>query len=475
MIEAVPTSVKEAILDKRETIFEPFPKQAEFLASDEDHVLFGGGRAGGKTAAFIFDPLRGIHIPGFRALILRRTTKDLRDLVNRCRILYPKIDRSAVYKTKDNLFEFSSGATVEFGYLDSEQDVENYRGQEYAWIGIDEISQIPEFDWVSRLLGSLRSTKVDRTYFRATTNWTGIGVDWVKEYFGVEEYPENRTIREKSSFTTQDGETKELVVTKKWFNSTIFDNPIMAKDESYLAQLNAQPEHIRKAWLYGDTASIEGVAFPDFDPSIHVIEPFELDDKWKKFKGCDYGYGDGAAAVWIAINKIGEIVVYREYCANMKQHPVKQTAGEFSKNVLNCEIEADEWVLRSILDSSLYAETGNFGPSLAEEMIIAGIKWAPADKGAGSRVAGKTKIHDLLKINPATGKPTLRIFNNCVNLIKMFRSIPLDKNNAEDVDTHSPMDHVYDALRYILMARPSPKPRLIGNNSPIIYNSTVWG
>ena len=44
-------------------------------------------------------------------------------------------------------------------------------------------------------------------------------------------------------------------------------------------------------------------------------------------------------------------------------------------------------------------------------------------------------------------------FNNCTNLISQLPSIPLDKKNPEDVDTHSE-DHLYDALRYGIMTRP---------------------
>ena len=50
-------------------------------------------------------------------------------------------------------------------------------------------------------------------------------------------------------------------------------------------------------------------------------------------------------------------------------------------------------------------------------------------------------------------KPSLFIFNNCVNLIRTLPLLPYDKNNPEDVDTHAE-DHAYDALRYGCMSRP---------------------
>ena len=38
-------------------------------------------------------------------------------------------------------------------------------------------------------------------------------------------------------------------------------------------------------------------------------------------------------------------------------------------------------------------------------------------------------------------------------MVSQLPSIPLDKKNPEDIDTHSE-DHLYDALRYGIMSRP---------------------
>ena len=61
-------------------------------------------------------------------------------------------------------------------------------------------------------------------------------------------------------------------------------------------------------------------------------------------------------------------------------------------------------------------------------------------------------MHEYLRIQPS-GRPKIQIFNSCPNLIRELQSIPLDKSNPEDVDTHAP-DHAYDALRYLIMSRP---------------------
>ena len=52
-----------------------------------------------------------------------------------------------------------------------------------------------------------------------------------------------------------------------------------------------------------------------------------------------------------------------------------------------------------------------------------------------------------------TDEPKMVFFNTCKNTISQLPSIPLDKNNPEDVDTNAE-DHLYDALRYGIMTRP---------------------
>jgi hypothetical protein len=87
-------------------------------------------------------------------------------------------------------------------------------------------------------------------------------------------------------------------------------------------------------------------------------------------------------------------------------------------------------------------------------MIQKGCRWRPSDRSKGSRIAGKNEIHRRLQIDEFTEEPRIVFFNTCRNLISELPSLPLDKNNLEDVDTKSPIDHGYDALRYGLMTRP---------------------
>jgi hypothetical protein len=221
---------------------------------------------------------------------------------------------------------------------------------------------------------------------------------------------------------------------------------------------------LRKAWLDGDWDAIEGAAFPEFDKAIHVCEAFKIPNDWPRIRGADYGFKDGASCVWLAIDPVtGIYYVYREFYCNKRSDNIgdRFDAPKFSRQVR--QLESGEFVKYGVIDSSIWSQRGQTGPSLAEDMIKAGVKWRPSDKGKGSRIAGKNKIHQLLQVDPDIQKPSLQVFNTCPQTIRSLAGIPIDPYNPEDVDTDSPLDCIYDALRYVLMSRPQ------GSHNSIIY------
>ena len=430
-IASLPTQVRKEV-EENNVIFSPNEgPQTDFLAAPETDVLYGGAAGGGKSYAMLVDPLRFAHRAAHRALILRRSMPELRELIDKSRELYPKAFPGSRFREVEKIWTFPSGAKIEFGFLERDADVYRYQGQAYSWIGFDEITHLStEFAW-NYLSSRLRTTDPDITpYMRCTANPGGVGATWVKKRYVAPSIPNE-------SFTGNDG------LTRKFIPARLEDNPYLAKDGRYEQMLNALPDVQRKQLLEGNWDITEGAAFTEFDIDTHVITPFEIPIGWERLKGIDYGYASESACVWACIDPTdGTLIIYREL------YRKGLTGVDLADLITKMEL-ADPWSVQGVLDTAAWSRTGTTGPTVGETLQRAGHKLRRADK---NRVQGKIQIHEYLKVQN-TGRPKLQIFNTCPNLIKELQSIPLDKSNPEDVDTNAP-DHAYDALRYLIMSRP---------------------
>ena len=450
VIKSAPKAIQEHI-KTQEVIFKPNSgPQTEFLAASEREVFYGGARGGGKSYAMLIDPLRYCSKAQHRALLIRRTMPELRDLINHSQRLYGRAFPGAKWREQEKEWRFPSGAKIEFGYAENMTDVLRYQGQSYTWIGIDELPQYPSPDIFNFLRSSLRS--VDKNipvYLRATGNPGNIGSQWVREMF-VEPAEPNKRFEIK--IDTPVG-TKSI--TRRFIPAKLQDNPYLMQTDDYYIMLASLPEVQRKQFLDGDWDAYDDSAFPEFSKVTHVVEPFEIPKGWYKFRAADWGYSSPACVLWFAVDYNNNLWLYRELYVQ------KMTADIFAKKVL--ELEHQDYINYGVLDASTWAKRGDVGPSIAETMIRSGCRWRPSDRSPKSRINGKLEIHKRLMVTDK--EPGIRVFKTCKNLVRTLSTLPLDKNNQEDVDTHAE-DHAYDALRYGCMSRPT-HPRYASRFKPM--------
>ena len=451
-LQNVPAAVSD-LVEEYEVVFKPNPgPQEAFLSAGERDVLYGGAAGGGKSFALLADPLRFCHNPNHRGLLLRRTLDELTELIDKSRQLYTKAFPGAKFRESKSTWHFPSGATIWFTYLDKDKDVTRFQGQAFNWIGIDEITQYPTpYVW-DYLRSRLRTTDPElqrHLYMRCTANPGGVGGWWVKKTY-IDDVEPNKPfaafdIETQTPFLYPPNHEKsgEPLFYRKFVPARLTDNPFLMEDGQYEAMLLSLPEVERKRLLDGDWDVAEGAAFPEFSRVRHVVEPFELPTNWPRIRAADYGYASPSCVLWGAIDWDNNIWVYRELYAK------HLTAEELADKILEAE-QLDPPAHYTVLDSSCWNKTG-FGPSIAETMMRAGVRWTPSDR---NRLQGKMEIHRRLADDPYTQEPRVRFFSNCQNIIKQLTGIPLSKTNSEDVDTKAE-DHAYDALRYMLMTRMS--------------------
>lgn len=164
---------------------DPTAPQAAFLSADQLEVMYGGAAGGGKSDAILMGALQFAHVPGYAALLLRRSYPDLAlpgAIMDRAASwLRPT---AATWHDQEKTWRFPSGATLTFGYLQYENDKYRYQGAEFQYVGFDELTQFTETQYrfllsrLRRLAGSVVPIRA-----RSSSNPGGIGHAWVKARF----------------------------------------------------------------------------------------------------------------------------------------------------------------------------------------------------------------------------------------------------------------------------------------------------
>lgn len=166
----------------------PTARQAAFLCLPHREALYGGAAGGGKSDALLMAALQYVDVPGYAALILRRSYADLAlpgAIMDRAHSWLAGTD--AKWDGNDKTYTFpKSGATLTFGYLQTERDKYRYQSSEFQSISFDELTQFSEAEYTFLFSRLRRSAGVNVPLrMRAGSNPGGVGHDWVRDRFIV--------------------------------------------------------------------------------------------------------------------------------------------------------------------------------------------------------------------------------------------------------------------------------------------------
>lgn len=306
----------------------PHPRQQVFLNLTNTEALYGGAAGGGKSDALLMQALRYVDIPGFSALILRRTFPQLEQPGSLIARAHEWLSSSgAHWSERKRQWTFPSGATIRFGHIENDLDKYDYASSEFQLICFDEETQFL-LSMYTFLFSRLRATrelaaKGIPLMVRGGTNpaQTAEGM-WVKERF-IDKAVERDGVFYTSFYDADSGETHE----RAFVPAKIEDNPSLDQ-EAYRRSLGYLDPISKAQLLHGDwNVQAEGNIYDNYKEPYHVIDRDTLEDVFGvdrfPFPGCrvarmhDWGVQHPAVVLWIAVtprtSRIpGLVVVYRE-------------------------------------------------------------------------------------------------------------------------------------------------------------------
>ena len=400
--------------------------QAKFIKCEEQVVAFFGGIGNGKTFAGILKGITRVmdpEQPPQLGMIARQTYPELRDstqrtffeLLHLCGFL-PGVHYE--YKKQENRCIFANGHEIIFRSLD---DPAKLLSINLGWFYIDQAEEVSEEVFLT-LLGRLRAVSTPQCWITGNP----LGHNWVWHRFIHDPVPGNIM-----------------------FNAKTEEN----KDNLPDGYIDSLKKNYNEIWinryLYGSWDAFEGQIYPDFEPSIHVVNDFNPDTSWRRFIAIDHGRTNPTAVLWGAVDNDDKIWIYREH------YEAGQDA-DYHCRAINAYQNEGRY--------ETYVIDPSTGPGKKDDPETIGNRYRQMNipvVGANNDVQGGIdKVTEYIKRN--------KIFmtRSCENLRREMVNYQWEQPSASRMDLNSPEkplkkdDHAVDSLRYLVgeVVRSAKKP-----------------
>jgi len=462
-------------------VWRPFARQEEFLCLPDSifEALYGGAAGGGKSECLLLFPIaRGFYQhPKFKGIIFRRTYPELeKEIILRSLEWYPAA--GGRYNDEKKRWTFPSGAIMQFGHAEYEQDVRKYDTTEYNYMAFDELTSFTEFQYTYLTLSRCRSSSSLPAIVRSGTNPGNVGHGWVRKRF-IEAGPYGSILVDPVT------KTKRIFI-----QSLCTDNPHI--DPGYVNRLSGLPEAERRAKRDGDWYFFAGQVFEDWretrlldepENAVHVLDPFQIPLYWPRILSIDWGYQAMTIALWGAISPDLRLYIYREYSGK------RLKISTWATDIGRLTREAGEQLSDAVICRSAYQNRGDEATiadqfeqhsgikiRAAENDRVSGlllmreyIRWGKKpdrkvlpkeefDEGRATEIlrrfgtpAYKQYLDQFTPEAEEKNLPRLQVFSNCREFIKCIPLCVYDEKRLDDVAEFAG-DDPYDCGRYLVKA-----------------------
>ncbi len=442
----------------QKVFYQPTARQLQFHTNPARFRLYGGAAGGGKSHALRMEAyMRCFLVPGYRALLLRRTLPELKkthllELPRELTELFgigrkgaPRLQQ--LWRASDNLLTLPNGSMIQFGSCDTDDSVSRWLSTEWDGEFFDELTtwHLPMYRMIASRCG--RRAGMPSTV-AAGTNPVGVGAGWCKTLW----ITKDPTKDEAPSYNPSD---------YAYVPATIVDNPHIAS--SYEEELENLPsEALRQAYRHGSWEFLEGQFFSEFRSETqgqpwHVVREMPTvgglaitdhpDLEW--FRAIDWGIANLAVCGWYCALPSGRVVKVFE--RTWKDFIPAQEMGREIVAFTRKHVRGK--VRYTVADPKTFSREGALGESVADALAKGGVPCLRADN---ERELGWAQMKGWLRTLAADGKPLLQFYGpGCPHTIKTLPTLVARKGNPDEIDKGLD-DHCADETRYALMSRPAP-------------------
>lgn len=482
----------------RKIIWQPIPNSSQELAVDTrcNETLLCGTRGGGKTDCQLasFAKYVGVGYGRYwRGIIFDQKNKSLNDIISKSLAMFKPM--GGKYNIVEKTWTFPDGETLRFAILRLDEDYWNFHGNEFSYIGFNELTKYPTSYLYDAIQSCNRSGFMPEKHIQytadgkpyllppiplmvfSTTNPHGAGHNWVKRRF-IDVAPYGMVVKKTDKVFNPKTQKEELITRSQVaIFSSFMENPYL--DPVYIQSLLNYPDpNIRKAWAKGSWDITSGGAIGDlWDSRIHIIKRFKVPSGWYLDRTFDWGSSHPFSVGWwcqsngeeaeILLDNgewikfcppAGSLIQLYEWYGTTEIGTNKgllMSATEIAKGIREIEqgLLDGEWISRlpnsGSADNQIWNKVNTDTDCIAEFMEREGVYWEKSDKSSGSRKNGLQLLRELLNntLKKDPERPHIYFMSNCVASIATLPVLPRDEKDLDDVDTNAE-DHAYDMVRY---------------------------
>lgn len=439
---------------------EPLPKQKLFLDTALDvesskFIAYVGGVGSGKTVVGCVTVLTwAVMYPG-DYLICRQFAPELKITTYKAFLEMCPPELIVENRIADAIVRIKAvGGKISNIMFRGLEEPDKHRSLNLNAFYIDEASQCSEAAFML-LQGRLRGKYVRKGILTSNPN----GHDWIYKWFVKKDHIQSELA--KNNFM--------LIKAPSTENKHLPDDYVQGMLSTW------SEDRIRRE-VYGDFDSFAGQVYPEFRRDVHVIKPFVIPKEWTRIIGIDHGLRNPACWLWGAVDYDENIYIYREWYN--KEWLIEEICKGRGTEKGVCYYLKGERIDGAYIDPTTTQRRGQTGFSDYDHYLENLPEGFPLRLGNHDLSPGIERVKQYLKVDERTNKPSMYIFDTCVNLIEeiaQYRYQELLPNqvgraNEKEVPVKS-NDHSLDALRYLIMSRPEPPSSKDDIWKKIKYNS----
>jgi len=464
--------------------------QHKFLTSQAKIRLFGGGFGNGKTAAMCIDALQVARdYPGANILAFRSTYPKLNDTLRKEFLKWcPKSWIERMPTDSDNTCILKNGTTINFRYVAQQgrntnsEGTSNLLSATYDHIFGDQIEdpEITEkdlFDLLGRLRGNTDYVGSDSSRPRTGPRTLALSCNPTRNWVW-------RKLVRPAELLAQGVKSPDLLVHPvtgaplvEVFNSGTYEN-VHNVGWDYIHTLEGvYTGQMRDRFLLGKWIAYEGLVYPDFSFTTHVIAHDQAVAYYHKLRresyiptileAYDHGIARPSCYLFAFTDNYGNTIILDGFYKAESTVDWCARRIETIRNEYKVQYLSDEDSLFVYADPNVFRRTsGNaktIGVTVAEMFSECGISMR---RGNNDIANGIVKVRAALAISNAHkhpisgnfGAPHLFVTDNCpwwVNEVTDYMWKKATDGAVEDVPRDI-NDHAMDATKYLLTSLPSP-------------------